>query len=37
MKLYYDLPDRDEACLSEVLQPGEKRMYCLPYDYDGDR
>ena len=32
MKLMFDLPPRDEAVIPK-LAPGEKRMYCLPFNY----
>ena len=37
MKLIYDLPARDEERLQKELLPGEKRMYCVPFNFDGDR
>ena len=37
MKLLYDLPEKDEERLSAELLDGEKRMYCVPYDYVDDR
>ena len=37
MKLIYDLPARDEECLRKELSEGEKRMYCVPFNFDGDR
>ena len=36
MKLMFDLPKQDEAALpAEAL--GEKRMYCLPYNYENNK
>lgn len=37
MKLIYDLPACDEERLQKELLPGEKRMYCVPFNFDGDR
>ncbi len=37
MKLLFTLPERDEAALCAVLPDDEKRMYCVPYDFEGDR
>ncbi len=37
MKLMYDLPAGDEAALVAVLEAGEKRMYCVPYDFENEK
>lgn len=37
MKLLYDLPAGDEERLRAELLPNEKRMYCVPFNFDGDR
>ena len=36
MKLYYALPADDKKALPPLL-PGEKKMYCLPYNYEDAR
>ena len=37
MKLLFDLPARDEAALLAAMSEGEPRMYCVPYDFEGDQ
>ena len=37
MKLLFDLPERDEAALLASMPEGETRMYCVPYDFEGDQ
>ena len=36
MKLMYDLPAREEALFLSVSGKDEKRMYCLPFNIEGD-
>ena len=37
MKLMFDLPASDEAVLLQSISPDEKRMYCLPYNFEEDK
>ncbi len=37
MKLLFTLPELDEAALVAVCPSDETRMYCVPYDFEGDR
>lgn len=37
MKLMFDLPPRDEAAYLAAADAAEKRMYCVPYDFEDDR
>ncbi len=37
MKLLFELPERDEAALLAAMPENEKRMYCVPYDFEGER
>ncbi|MBQ7319953.1 MAG: ABC transporter ATP-binding protein [Clostridia bacterium] len=37
MKLLFDLPTRDEQAFLAVCAEDEKRMYCVPYDFEGER
>ena len=36
MKLFYDLPEKDEAAVATLLREDEKRMYCVPYNFEGN-
>ena len=36
MKLFYDLPTKDEAAVAPLLREDEKRMYCVPYNFEGN-
>jgi len=36
MKLMFDLPNTDEEVLQQNISPDEKRMYCLPYNFEGE-
>ena len=37
MNLNYQLPEREARKLASLLSPGEKRLYCVPYDVEDDR
>ena len=37
MKLLFDLPAADEQAYLSTAAPEEKRMYCVPYDFEGDQ
>ncbi|MBE6565223.1 MAG: ABC transporter ATP-binding protein [Ruminococcaceae bacterium] len=37
MKLDYELLPADQEVFDKAVGQGEKRMYCLPYDVEGDR
>ena len=37
MKLLFDLPAADEQAYLAAAMPEEKRMYCVPYDFEGDQ
>ena len=37
MKLLFDLPEKDQATFDASVAEGEKVMYCLPYNFEGEK
>ena len=37
MKLLFDLPEKDQAVFDTSVGKDEKVMYCLPYNFEGDK